>query len=71
LDLAQLEDDIADGYGGFTTYRTCHHTDDSCPACCAGFWASHKDEFQLGQVAQRLGLVEFVEIDNQENDYGQ
>jgi len=32
-------------------------------ACCRGFWNAHKDEFQLGQVAQRLGLVRFVKED--------
>lgn len=60
LDLAKLEADVADGYGGFTGHRICHHSDD---ACCAGFWARHKNEFQLGQIAQRLGMVEFVEDD--------
>jgi hypothetical protein len=60
LDLAKLEADVADGYGGFKGHRICHHSDD---ACCAGFWARHKDEFQLGQIAQRLGVVEFVQDD--------
>ena len=62
LDLLKLEEQIADSYGGFTSYRQCHHTDKT-PACCAGFWAKHKDNFQVGQIAQRLGLVEFVNID--------
>lgn len=60
LDLKKLEADVADGYGGFKGHRICHHSDD---ACCAGFWARHKNEFQLGQIAQRLGMVEFVEDD--------
>ncbi len=60
LDLAKLEADVADGYGGFKGHRVCHHSND---ACCAGFWARHKNEFQLGQIAQRLGVVEFVEDD--------
>ena len=60
LDLAKLEADVADGYGGFKGHRVCHHSDD---ACCAGFWARHKNEFQLGQIAQRLGMVEFVQDD--------
>lgn len=63
LDIAELERQIADDYGGFTGHRQCHHSDDSEPACCAGFWARHKDKFQLGQIAQRLGFVRFVEID--------
>lgn len=60
LDLAKLEADVADGYGGFKGHRICHHSDD---ACCAGFWARHKNEFQLGQIAQRLGVVKFVQDD--------
>jgi hypothetical protein len=46
----------------FVGHRICHH---SGTACCAGFWARHKDDFQLGQLAQRLGLVEYVDHDNQ------
>lgn len=60
LDLKRLEDDVRDPYIGFKGHRICHHSAD---ACCRGFWNAHKDEFQLGQVAQRLGLVEFVEDD--------
>ena len=63
LDLAKLEADVADGYGGFKGHRICHHSDD---ACCAGFWARHKNEFQLGQIAQRLGVVKFVQDDTLE-----
>ena len=29
-------------------------------ACCRGFWNRHKDQFPLGQVAQRLNAVVFV-----------
>ncbi len=57
LDLKKLEADVADNYGGFKGHRICHHSKD---ACCRGFWNRHKDEFQLGQVAQRLNLVTFV-----------
>lgn len=57
LDLNKLLDDIADPYGGFKGYRICHHSD---KACCAGFWAKHKNDFPMGQIAQRLGMVEFV-----------
>ena len=57
LDLEKLEDDVRDDYGGFKGHRVCHQTDDTC---CRGFWNAHKDEFQLGQVAQRLGFVTFV-----------
>ena len=58
LDLAKLEAEISDGRGGFTGYRICHHHEDTC---CRGFWDKHKDEFQIGQVAQRLDVVEFAD----------
>lgn len=57
LNLSVLEDAIRDKYIGFTGYRICHHTSN---ACCRGFWDRHKDEFPAGQIAQRLGLVQFV-----------
>ena len=48
-------------YVGFKGHRICHHTKD---VCCRGFWNAHKDEFPMGQVAQRLGFVEFVSVDS-------
>jgi hypothetical protein len=57
LDLQSLEAQVEDGHGGFKGHRVCHHSED---ACCAGFWARHKDNFPLGQIAQRLGVVELV-----------
>lgn len=60
LNVARLEAEIADSYGGFTNYRVCHHSED---VCCRGFWNRHRDAFQLGQLAQRLQCVEFVQID--------
>ena len=60
LDLEKLEDDVRDQYIGFKGHRICHHSDD---VCCRGFWNRHKNEFPLGQIAQRLGMVEFVEVD--------
>ena len=62
LDLATLETAIADPHlpGFFTTYRVCHHAD---TACCAGFWARHKDAFTLGQLAQRLDCIAYVDVD--------
>lgn len=65
LDLAKLEAEIADGHGGFTSWRICHHSDD---ACCRGFWDRHRNDFQLGQVAQRLGVVRFVDEDSRKED---
>jgi hypothetical protein len=63
LDLAKLEDAIADPHGGFSGWRVCHHSSNTDPVCCAGFWNRHKDAFQLGQVAQRLNMVRFVTVD--------
>lgn len=60
LDLQQLEAAVADGYGGFKGHRICHHSKD---ACCRGFWERHKDAFPAGQIAQRLRLVQFVDVD--------
>ena len=64
LDLRTLEAAIADPHcdGFFVGHRVCHHSHD---AVCAGFWRRHKDAFQLGQVAQRLRMVEFVNDDTQ------
>ena len=60
LNLKSLEDAVRDKYVGFKGHRICHHSKD---AVCRGFWNRHKDEFTLGQIAQRLGLVEFVHDD--------
>lgn len=63
IDLTALLDQIRDPNmtSHFSGYRVCHH---STNACCAGFWAAHKNDFDLGQIAQRLGVVEYVEEDN-------
>jgi hypothetical protein len=61
LDLEKLEYRVRDKYVGFKGHRICHHSDD---ACCRGFWNRHKDEFADGQIAQRLGLIEYVNDDN-------
>lgn len=65
LDIAQLEAAIADPRcdGFFTGYRICHHTPDAEGICCAGFWARHHNHFTMGQVAQRMGWVAYVEVD--------
>jgi hypothetical protein len=60
LDIVKLENDVRDPYMGFKGHRICHHSND---AVCAGFWARHKWEFQLGQIAQRLNMVEYVDDD--------
>ncbi len=60
LDLQKLEAEIADGHGGFNGFRICHHSQN---ACCRGCWNRHKNNFQLGQLAQRLKAVVFVDHD--------
>ncbi len=60
LNLKQLEAQIADPHRWFIGHRICHHSDD---VCCRGFWDRHKDKFTLGQIAQRLNVVEFVSVD--------
>lgn len=62
LDLDLLLSEIADAHDGFSGHRICHHSRD---ACCAGFWSRHKNDFALGQIAQRLRMVEFVSDDIQ------
>jgi len=62
LDVNQLENQVRDKYGGFKSHRQCHHTE-ATSACCRGFWDRHKNEFQAGQLAQRLNAVEFVDVD--------
>ena len=63
FDIERLENDCREKVHGkfidfFAKYRVCHHSKD---ACCHGFWRRHKDHFQLGQLAQRLGMVRFVD----------
>jgi hypothetical protein len=63
--LAQIADPAMPGF--FAGYRVCHHANDS-GVCCRGFWNAHKNDFNAGQVAQRLGLVEFVDVDEPKDD---
>ncbi len=60
VDLAKLEDEVRDRFIGFKSHRVCHSAPDSSGVCCRGFWNRHKDEFQAGQIAQRLGRVVLV-----------
>jgi hypothetical protein len=62
LDPAALEDAVRDKYIAFKGYRECHHAKHGSGVCCRRFWNRHKDEFAAGQIAQRLGLVEFAEV---------
>jgi hypothetical protein len=62
LDLRKLERDVSDPKmtGFFRGHRVCHHSTD---VCCRGFWEHHKNDFPMGQIAQRLNMVEFVDVD--------
>ena len=62
LDLKELENQVRDPHMGFKAFRACHHANGRS-VCCRGFWDAHKDEFALGQIAQRLNFVEFVDMD--------
>lgn len=63
LNLAALEQQVRDPHMGFSGYRACHHAR-AGDVCCRGFWDNHRDEFALGQIAQRLNVVEFVAVDD-------
>lgn len=65
LDLQKLEADVANEHGGFNGHRICHHSED---VCCRGFWNRHKHKFAAGQIAQRLGLVQFLTVDTLESE---
>ena len=65
LDLRGLEDQVRSPHGGFSGHRVCHHSEKG-GGCCRGFWNAHKDEFQAGQIAQRLGVVDFIPADDEE-----
>lgn len=64
LDLKRLLGAVREknrfGFEFFKGHRVCHHSHD---AVCYGFWAKYRDKFQLGQIAQRLGIVEYVNDD--------
>lgn len=62
LNLKALEEEVKDVYGFFEGHRVCHHTPNSSAVCCRGFWEAHKGEFPAGQIAQRLDMVEFVDV---------
>ena len=57
-DIERLEDACKDAHGHFEYYRQCHHHDDD--VCCRGFYNRHKDNCTNLQLAQRLGVIEFV-----------
>lgn len=63
FDISKLEAQVTDEHGFLSGYRECHHAKRGSGVCCRGFWNAHKDEFQLGQVAQRLNCVQFVTVD--------
>lgn len=63
LNVKELEKAVADKFGGFRGYRECHHAKRGSNVCCRGFWNRHKNKFALGQIAQRLGMVKFIDVD--------
>lgn len=63
LDIKKLEAQVRDPYAGFRGYRICHQHHS---ACCRGFWNRHKNEFQAGQLAQRLDAVILTEPTRQQ-----
>lgn len=67
LNIKVLDREIADPYmeGEFKGYRICHHSNE---VCCRGFWNRHKNHFNLGRIAQRLGVVRFVSVDTLKNE---
>ena len=64
--LKHLENQVCDPKmkGFFEGYRECHHAKRGSKVCCRGFWNRHKHQFLMGQLAQRLGWVEFVNEDH-------
>lgn len=65
MNIEALEAEIADPNmaGFFAGFRECHHAPPGSGICCHGFWQRHRDACTAGQLAQRLGLVEDVEVD--------
>lgn len=70
LDIKKLENDVADPRmpGYFVGHRECHHAVKGSNVCCRGFWNKHKNHFTAGQLAQRLNVVEFVDVDSMVDD---
>lgn len=63
LDIKELENQVKDRFGFFKGHRECHHAKRGSNVCCRGFWNRHKNDFPAGQIAQRLNVVQFVEVD--------
>jgi hypothetical protein len=60
LNIKELENQVKDHFGHFKGFRECHHVKRGSNICCRGFWNRHKNNFALGQIAQRLNMVKFV-----------
>ena len=62
LDLAKLEAEVIDEYGGVNAYRICHHhraDGNGRGTCCRGFWNCHWMKYAPARLAMRFGLVRF------------
>jgi hypothetical protein len=75
LDVKRLEAQIADRFmpGFFSGFRACHHATGRKAGgriVCRGFWNKHRDHFTGGQLAQRLNLVQFVDVDTLKDTNG-
>jgi hypothetical protein len=47
----------------YETFFTCHKGSIAgVNACCKGYWDRYHESFQLGQLAARLGWIEWVDI---------
>lgn len=64
LDIVSLEDQVRDPKmaGHFKGFRMCHTPKRMSGLVCRGFWDRHRDHFDGGQLAQRLGIVEFTNV---------
>lgn len=57
-DIEQLEAEVRDEHGFYVKYRICHYHE---AACCRGFWNRHRDRCEPTQLAQRLGVVVWID----------
>lgn len=47
------------------TFFVCHKTQVHAlkeSVCCRGYWDEYKNQFNLGRIAQRLGVVDEIEL---------
>ncbi len=60
VDAKRAAEVIRDALGK-DTYFNCHKAKiKGADVCCRGFWDAHKDNFNLGRIAQRLNVIKEV-----------